>query len=302
MDPLPEILEVKPDLPATVDEIIKKALAKNREERFATALELATAVEAVADDKTTTVSVVPEPVPETAVTPVSETEMPPVPESVVQASEVETAPAVAAAAQAAAEPEPDVLPEEVVTMSAPLLETPVMEPTAVVTTPPTTTKPIAAATSPYNDEVKKGRPTWLYIVGGVVALVILAIIALFVLFDDNSAEDVFLSEEPIEYGESIRSFIDPDEAALYTFSGGANDVVEVIVAPLSVDLDIILDLVDSNGRSLIVDPIDAAIEGQAETLSEQRLPGIGDYTITVAGFNGTAGDFIVTLELLDEGE
>jgi hypothetical protein len=228
--------------------------------------------------------------------------MPPVPESVVQASEVETAPAVAEAAQAAAEPEPDVLPEEVVTMSAPLLETPVMEPTAVVTTPPTTTKPIAAATSPYNDEAKKGTPTWLYIVGGVVALVILAIIALFVLFDDNSAEDVFLSEEPIGYGESIRSFIDPDEAALYTFSGEANDVVEVIVAPLSDDLDIILDLIDSNGRSLIVDPIDEAIEGQAETLSEQRLPGIGDYTITVAGFNGTAGDFIVTLELLDEGE
>jgi serine/threonine protein kinase len=40
-DPVPNILKVRPDLPGEVDVIIKTAMAKNRETRYATALELA---------------------------------------------------------------------------------------------------------------------------------------------------------------------------------------------------------------------------------------------------------------------
>ncbi|HJR80895.1 MAG TPA: protein kinase [Anaerolineales bacterium] len=40
-DPVPNILKLRPDLPGEVDVIIKKAMAKNRENRYDTALELA---------------------------------------------------------------------------------------------------------------------------------------------------------------------------------------------------------------------------------------------------------------------
>jgi serine/threonine protein kinase len=40
-EPVPDILQVNPDLPKEVGEVVKKALAKKKEERYATALELA---------------------------------------------------------------------------------------------------------------------------------------------------------------------------------------------------------------------------------------------------------------------
>jgi len=43
-DPVPEILRDNPNLPPEVDDVIKKAMSKNREERFATAIELARAL------------------------------------------------------------------------------------------------------------------------------------------------------------------------------------------------------------------------------------------------------------------
>lgn len=43
-DPVPEILRDHPDLPAEVDEVIKKAMSKNPNERYATAIELARAL------------------------------------------------------------------------------------------------------------------------------------------------------------------------------------------------------------------------------------------------------------------
>ena len=47
-DPVPNVLNLRPDLPGEVDVIIKKAMAKNRENRYATALELAQELNKVA--------------------------------------------------------------------------------------------------------------------------------------------------------------------------------------------------------------------------------------------------------------
>ena len=49
-DPVPNILKIRPDLPGEVDVIIKTAMAKNREKRYATALELAHELNKVAFD------------------------------------------------------------------------------------------------------------------------------------------------------------------------------------------------------------------------------------------------------------
>jgi len=46
-DPVPHILDVKPDLPPEIDKIIQKAMAKNKNDRFATAAEMAGALNAL---------------------------------------------------------------------------------------------------------------------------------------------------------------------------------------------------------------------------------------------------------------
>lgn len=46
-DPVPHILDVKPDLPVSVEKIVEKALAKDRTERFSTSRQLSEALQAV---------------------------------------------------------------------------------------------------------------------------------------------------------------------------------------------------------------------------------------------------------------
>jgi serine/threonine-protein kinase len=271
MDPLPEILSVNPDLPPVIDEIIKKAMAKEKENRYATTGELAETVEAVANEESREAAAVPESVvaESAAILPIIEAEVKPAQEAVV-------------------------------TAHVPVMETPMMEPTAVVTTPPAGAKPVAAASSPYDEnEKKKGIPKWIYAVVGLVVIAIIVVFAL-VLGNEGNPNAVQLPAEPIQYGDSIRGSINSDEVANYTLSGNANDVVEVIVAPLTDGFDPVLLLLDSNGRSLTDGPIDNGIAGQPETLSNQRLPGLGTYTIAVHDYGSNSGNFIVTLELVSE--
>ena len=47
-DPVPHILDINPNLPEEVEQIIEKAMAKNRDERFSTTREMANALDAVA--------------------------------------------------------------------------------------------------------------------------------------------------------------------------------------------------------------------------------------------------------------
>ncbi|MBK8900189.1 MAG: serine/threonine protein kinase [Anaerolineaceae bacterium] len=49
MDPVPQILSVRPDLPPACNEIINKAMAKERDERFASATDLSSALTAVTE-------------------------------------------------------------------------------------------------------------------------------------------------------------------------------------------------------------------------------------------------------------
>ncbi len=58
-DPVPHILDVKPDLPPAVESVIEKAMAKNRDERFPTVKAMADALEAVGRGETPDLSTIP---------------------------------------------------------------------------------------------------------------------------------------------------------------------------------------------------------------------------------------------------
>ncbi|HEX6033525.1 MAG TPA: serine/threonine-protein kinase, partial [Anaerolineales bacterium] len=58
-DPVPNVLNLRPDLPGEVDVIIKRAMAKNRENRYSTALELAHELNKVAYEGEPTLQKIP---------------------------------------------------------------------------------------------------------------------------------------------------------------------------------------------------------------------------------------------------
>jgi serine/threonine-protein kinase len=60
--PIPNVLEARADLPASIQAVIEKAMAKNRDERYRTAGEMAAAVQAVVDGAATAVPAQPAPV------------------------------------------------------------------------------------------------------------------------------------------------------------------------------------------------------------------------------------------------
>ena len=51
-DPIPHILDVNPNLPPGLEEVIEKAMAKNRDERFSTTREMSDALNAVVKGET----------------------------------------------------------------------------------------------------------------------------------------------------------------------------------------------------------------------------------------------------------
>ncbi len=107
--PIPNALAARSDLPAGVQAVIEKAMAKDRADRYATAGEMAEAVQAVLNGKTVTavptkaapvVDIKPEPKPEPAVVtavPKPSLAPPPQPETTPQAAQPTPSPAPAAA-------------------------------------------------------------------------------------------------------------------------------------------------------------------------------------------------------------
>lgn len=175
--PIPDILEANPNLPPEVGAIIHKAMAKNRDDRYARASELATAVKAIAAAQTgatapaaTAVTAVstPAPEPETSVKPE------PVAAAAVAASLAPEKPAEPAASTAvAAEPTP-----------APVTQPPPTA-TAVPAPQPEPAKPTPPPPAPAKAK-SGGIPKWAYAVIGLVSLI--AIVAIAALFSGEPSD------------------------------------------------------------------------------------------------------------------
>lgn len=175
--PIPNILEANPNLPPEIDTIIRKAMAKERNERYPKASELATAVQAVAaaQNKVATPVVTAVAATGVAATAVEAAPIPvaePEPEAAVQPE-----PIIAAVAAETLEPEPMAEPEPPVETALPVSQPEPLKPTTPAPT----------------QEKSGGIPKWVYAVVGVAGLIIIICIGV-VLFsgdgnDTNSSED-----------------------------------------------------------------------------------------------------------------
>jgi hypothetical protein len=118
---------------------------------------------------------------------------------------------------------------------------------------------------------------------------------------NNATGGVLPTGNAIAYGDFATGSITGSETATYTFFGNENELIDVTANPINDEFDLTLDILDSNGRSILPDgELDVSFD--AEFVRALRLPASGAYAITVHGYDSSTGDFEVNLDLTNGGE
>ncbi len=98
----------------------------------------------------------------------------------------------------------------------------------------------------------------------------------------------------LAYGETVDGAVSAaEETAVWGFTGLANDVVSISVTPNEENFDLIIDLLDANGASLINGPQDNSFGEERVNL---LLPADGTYYVMVTGYAGATGTFQLSLQ------
>ncbi len=107
---------------------------------------------------------------------------------------------------------------------------------------------------------------------------------------ENGGADISTPSGIVEYGETAAgSLVSADETAVWAFRGSEGDLVSVTVTPLSDDFDLVIDVLDADGQSLIGGEMDSSF-GE-ETVTDIVLPASGQYFVAVRGYEGSMGDY-----------
>ncbi|MFO7538570.1 MAG: hypothetical protein R6X32_10990 [Chloroflexota bacterium] len=105
----------------------------------------------------------------------------------------------------------------------------------------------------------------------------------------------------LAYGQMARGRLETAAALdLWRFSGRAGDLFDVTVRPLPDDLDVLVDVIDPTGLSIL--PNGAVDEYyDTEYVRGAVLPHDGEYLVLVQGFAGSTGPYEVELGLSHDG-
>lgn len=96
-------------------------------------------------------------------------------------------------------------------------------------------------------------------------------------------------------GESSTGTIgDADQVTLFEFMADAGDTLDVVVEPLDDGLDVVVDIVDSNERSIIGGELDDSFD--TERIGAVLIQESGVYTVRVSGFADATGEFSVLVD------
>jgi serine/threonine protein kinase len=106
----------------------------------------------------------------------------------------------------------------------------------------------------------------------------------------------------VEYGDRVVGVVTTSRNALWQFFGRQGEQVNLIVEPTTSDFDLTVDVLNTAGNSILEGngPLDASFG--TEEINNLVIPTTGSYTIVVAGFGGSTGQFALSLELADDGE
>jgi hypothetical protein len=105
----------------------------------------------------------------------------------------------------------------------------------------------------------------------------------------------------LAYGRLVRGRLQTaDDYELWRFAGRAGDLFDVTVRPLPDDLDLVVDVIDATGLSVL--PNGAVDEFyDTEYVRGAVLPADGEYLVMVWGFAGATGPYEVELDLSHNG-
>ncbi len=95
------------------------------------------------------------------------------------------------------------------------------------------------------------------------------------------------------YGDVINGEIAADGAAVWTFLGVAGETIDIIVEPTDDQLDVVVDVVDADGNSIIGGELDDAFD--LEEVRGLSLPSSGEFSIVLRGFAGSGGPYQLTI-------
>ncbi len=113
--------------------------------------------------------------------------------------------------------------------------------------------------------------------------------------EDDRVRTVITSGSALNFSEFYKASLDGATEATFTFPGKANEFADVTVSPLTEGLDVVIDLLDPSGASLLPEsPLDDSYD--TEYLRIMRLPVDGQYTIVVSSYDGAPGDFELLVE------
>ena len=250
-DPIPDLSELRTDLPPGLVAVVNKALAKKREDRYETAAELAAALRDL--------------------------------DSVTGASEDTL---IDTGTKAAADPGETVLDEAVVAGAAAMAGATVLdssaaaaqttevaqEPVREETPPPPPPPPPTEATQP---PPRSGPPAWLYVAGGVVVVILLLIGVWAVFLRDTGGGEVEppITELPTDTPEAVEPTAEPTEEtpateAPPTEAPATDEPPTATAEPLpegpagvvdSVEGDVVM--VTANGQTIPVDDTTVIADG-----------------------------------------
>lgn len=98
----------------------------------------------------------------------------------------------------------------------------------------------------------------------------------------------------VVYSEITTGSVDGATESLWTFAATGGEFVDITVSPMSEELDVVVDVLDENGRSLLDEPLDESYD--TEYIRILPIPTDGIYTLSVTSYDGTAGDFELLIE------
>jgi serine/threonine protein kinase len=94
----------------------------------------------------------------------------------------------------------------------------------------------------------------------------------------------------VVYGDIVEGNIEAGAPSTWSLIGFEGDAVDIFVEPLDEDLDVIVDVLDDSGISILPDgEIDASFD--IEEIRNLIIPQEGNYTITIHGFGDTTGNY-----------
>jgi hypothetical protein len=101
------------------------------------------------------------------------------------------------------------------------------------------------------------------------------------------------SEGVLLFGVTETSSVTDAGPSAWEFIGLEGEVIDIIVRPLADDLDVVFDVLDESGSSVLDVEVDESFGD--EELRGFTVPASGSYTISVRGFADAVGDYEITL-------